>query len=1034
MFSGTLRKVKDVVNKTLAETAAPFNDEPAGPTEAGVYKNLLVELQYNQLLISREYQQLFKDKEDEIRRLKKLVGEPIEEGDGVESPRKEKEGAKPMKDLSPEDMKAVLREWDRKMKNNIVQKTEALAEAQIYRESVELLRTQMEAMKETIKEQEMKLRELQSVSKKQGSLDQSRADHQAAMEKLVAEFAHTQEELNKTKELLVQADLEIEALRTKATSDARTLEILSKSAPTSDSELQNVLQQREEEWNRKIAEIRDDAFAQQTKLEADLKEAVKRFEESQAALESLRADLQNALGMQADMIARTKKDAEEEIAAAAMERDEAVSKLHEGEAVLKEALEKLAKAEKELEKVSIDHEELVASRSVSSQKDLEMKESALESTRNELYKAQKAVEELRASSDAMVASLKSELEAKNKDIEALSVDKENLESEKSAIAAMGAKSLERAAQIQNELDALTKSHSNELEQLRSENDVENKKAQAQLAKFAQETGYLKETNQQLQLAVDENTRRLQSVDAELVSSKKALSDALEQRNKLEHDLAEARGENTKLGTEMSQLKRQLDETAQRIEREIERVRSECLDEQNRRLKEQSDAHTAEIAKARKETAEFKDLYTKETQLRRQVHDELMDMKGNIRVFARVRPVLPDEKKMAEERSGAGGSEIVTEFPSESGGRDIVVRREGSREGSDAKFEFDKVFDPQSAQEQVFETVAPLIVSVMDGVNVTLFAYGQTGSGKTFTMEGTRENPGVNIRALQRVFEIAHERAATYQYTFTVSVLEVYLETILDLLGDVEARDAREKLDIRQNPDTKQVFVQGLVKKPVSNMSEVQEILQLASKNRTVGAHNMNEHSSRSHLVFTLTAVATSLVKKEKLEGNLNLIDLAGSERVGKTDAQGDRLKEAQSINKSLSALGDVINALSLKNSHIPFRNSKLTYLLQDQLQGNAKVGFFANVSPTAFNSGETMCTLNFANRCRKTELGRAKKNVVGGGNEQLAQENAKLKRQLEELQSGGSGSGTPTPTSTPVRTPVKSMSTSASSKRGLEKD
>jgi kinesin family protein C2/C3 len=490
---------------------------------------------------------------------------------------------------------------------------------------------------------------------------------------------------------------------------------------------------------------------------------------------------------------------------------------------------------------------------------------------------------------------------------------------------------------------------------------------------------------------------------------------------------------------MSQLKRQLDETAQRIEREIERVRTECLDEQNRRLKEQSDAHAADMGKARKETAEFKDLYTKETQLRRAVHDELMDMKGNIRVFARVRPVLPDEKKMAEEKSGAAGSEVVTDFPSESGGRDIVVRREGSREGSDAKFEFDKVFDPQSTQEEVFNTVAPLIVSVMDGVSVTLFAYGQTGSGKTFTMEGTKENPGVNVRALQRVFEIARDRSTTYSYTFTVSVLEVYLETILDLLGDVEARDAREKLDIRQNPDTKLVFVQGLVKKPVSNMAEVQEILQLASKNRTVGAHNMNEHSSRSHLVFTLTTVGTSLVKKEKFEGNLNLIDLAGSERIGKTDAQGDRLKEAQSINKSLSALGDVINALSLKNSHIPFRNSKLTYLLQDQLQGNAKVGFFANVSPTAFNSSETMCTLNFANRCRKTELGRAKKNVVGGTNEQLMQENARLKRQLEELQGGvpsgnGRDSAPPTPSSTPVRTPVKTLSTSAGSKRGLEKD
>ena len=1039
MLSG-LKKIRDQASGALKTFAEPSLD-PEGPTEAGVYKSLLVELQYNQLLISREYQELFKQKEDEIKRLKALAGEPVE-ADSESSSKKEGQAAKPMKDLSPEDIKTVLKEWDRKMKTNIIQKTEALAEAQIYRESVELLRAQLDAMKDTIKKQTEQIERLERSSKGKGH-EQALEHQKAGMEKLVEQFSIMEGEASATREMLKQAELEIVALRTKAESDAETLALLSKNAPGDGAEVQELLKKREEEFTKTVEEMKLEFAARESELQAEITKLTTSLDETRMAMSNFEAAFNDSVAMQATMAAQSRKEAEEQVDAVTLEKDQAVSQLREREGALKEALHNLSRAESDLQRVAQEKEELLSSRSISAQQDLEHKEVALEQARDELRKAQRALEDYKTESQSSLESLKGSLAGKQLEVDEILSRIEDLELEKNALATRGAQSAEEAARLGGELEDAKKQLVDETTKLKSQYELEQVRLQVELDGASTEAKQYKAKNDELETTLAATGSRLAAVDEKLSSARQQLDTVMLEKQRLEEDLSKVNHEVARMTGEMGEMRKQLDETAKRIQEETERVRQQCVEEQEQRLSAQREVHAEELAKARRETAEYRELYTKETTLRRQVHDELMDMKGNIRVFARVRPVLPDERKMAEERQGAGGADVVTEFPAESAGRDLVVKREGAREGSDAKFEFDKVFDPASTQEQVFETVSPLITSVMDGVNVTLFAYGQTGSGKTFTMEGNRESPGVNIRALHRVFDLAAERSTTYTYSFTVSVLEVYLETILDLLGDVESKDAREKLDIRQHPESKAVFVQGLVRRPVTNMKEVEEILQLASKNRTVGAHNMNENSSRSHLVFTLTAVGSSLLKKEKMEGNLNLIDLAGSERIGKTDATGDRLKEAMSINKSLSALGDVINALSLKNGHIPFRNSKLTYLLQDQLQGNAKVGFFANVSPTAFNSSETMCTLNFASRCRKTELGKAKKNVVGGDNvEQLMKDNARLRKQLEELQAGGGTSRLDTSFSstsgtTPVRTPSKSLMSGTSSsgaKRALEKE
>lgn len=242
--------------------------------------------------------------------------------------------------------------------------------------------------------------------------------------------------------------------------------------------------------------------------------------------------------------------------------------------------------------------------------------------------------------------------------------------------------------------------------------------------------------------------------------------------------------------------------------------------------------------------------------------------------------------------------------------------------------------------------------------------------------------------------------------------------VRDLLVDPRksnSADGKSKLDVRQSAAGN--VVPGLTEVPVQSTAEVAALMARGAESRAVGSHDMNEHSSRSHSILTITANGTSLADGSTLTSKLNLIDLAGSERVSKTDATGERLKEAQNINRSLSALGDVINALGKKGKggHVPFRNSKLTFLLQDSLSGNSKVLMFCNISPVSYNVGETMCTLNFAARCRSVELGQARK---GGESAELRKYKLMVTKLQDQLASSGQAGSPPPPPPIAVGTPA----------------
>ncbi|KAG6646584.1 kinesin-like protein KIN-14S isoform X2 [Carya illinoinensis] len=358
---------------------------------------------------------------------------------------------------------------------------------------------------------------------------------------------------------------------------------------------------------------------------------------------------------------------------------------------------------------------------------------------------------------------------------------------------------------------------------------------------------------------------------------------------------------------------------------------------------------------------LKKKYVEESSERKRLYNEVIELKGNIRVFCRCRPLNQTEI--------TNGCAPVVEFDSTQDNELQVVCSDSSKK----QFKFDHIFRPEDNQEAVFAQTKPIATSVLDGYNVCIFAYGQTGTGKTFTMEGTPENRGVNYRTLEELFRISEERGGIIRYGLFVSMLEVYNEKIRDLLVENSNQPAK-KLEIKQAAEGTQE-VPGLVEARVYGTEDVWELLKSGSRVRSVGSTNANELSSRSHCLLRVTVKGENLINGHCTKSHLWLVDLAGSERVGKTEVEGERLKESQFINKSLSALGDVISALASKTAHIPYRNSKLTHILQSSLGGDCKTLMFVQISPDVADLGETLCSLNFASRVRGIESGPARKQV-----------------------------------------------------------
>uniref|UniRef100_A0AAV2M7F3 Kinesin-like protein n=1 Tax=Knipowitschia caucasica TaxID=637954 RepID=A0AAV2M7F3_KNICA len=295
-----------------------------------------------------------------------------------------------------------------------------------------------------------------------------------------------------------------------------------------------------------------------------------------------------------------------------------------------------------------------------------------------------------------------------------------------------------------------------------------------------------------------------------------------------------------------------------------------------------------------------------------------------------------------------------------------LQRPGAVDEPPKQFTFDGTYFTEHTTEQMYNEIAyPLVEGVTEGYNGTIFAYGQTGSGKSFTMQGTAapgSQRGVIPRAFEHIFETIQCTENT-KFLVRASYLEIYNEEVRDLLGN----EAKNKLELKEHPE-RGVYVRDLSMRTVHSVGECEGVLQQGWRNRAVGYTLMNKDSSRSHSIFSihLEICTTDDSGHDHLRaGKLNLVDLAGSERQSKTGATGERLREATKINLSLSALGNVISALvDGRSKYIPYRDSKLTRLLQDSLGGNTRTLMIACLSPADCNYEETLSTLRYANRAK----------------------------------------------------------------------
>ena len=320
-------------------------------------------------------------------------------------------------------------------------------------------------------------------------------------------------------------------------------------------------------------------------------------------------------------------------------------------------------------------------------------------------------------------------------------------------------------------------------------------------------------------------------------------------------------------------------------------------------------------------------------------------------MCRFRPIIQNEKKYTKE------SCIISLNNEE-------VEIKSKNEYNNFTFHFDHIFNMDSSQKEIYEYCArDLVESVLSGYNGTIFAYGQTASGKTYTMEGIIddiEKEGIIPRMIKQVFKNIMLSNGDIEYMVKISMIEIYMEKIRDLLDLSKAN-----LNIRETKE-KEIYIEELTEHYVSTEEDVMELIKLGSENRTTNKTNMNEISSRSHSLVIMTIHQKNIKTLEAKSGKLYLVDLAGSEKISKTGSTGITLEEAKIINKSLSTLGMVINALTDgKSTHIPYRESKLTRILQESLGGNSKTCLIITCSPSQYNESETLSTLRFGTRAKK---------------------------------------------------------------------
>ncbi|POR32021.1 Kinesin-like protein [Tolypocladium paradoxum] len=495
---------------------------------------------------------------------------------------------------------------------------------------------------------------------------------------------------------------------------------------------------------------------------------------------------------------------------------------------------------------------------------------------------------------------------------------------------------------QQRMDALTRHYQQELEDERQRRDRETQEIRTRMSNEYQD----------MDLALQRKDREVQELGSRVETLRAELERERSLNSSLQTNISELSASNTTLEAKINSLKSHV----------------EFLESDSKAQSDSFSSMEARLQEALRAADEARQKLIKEETERRVLFNKYQELKGNIRVMCRVRPTLTNGE----------GEEAKISFPDDKTSAEIVLAGPEERSSLGAvsrknyPFEFDRVFTPGTQNEEIFGEISQLVQSALDGYNVCIFCYGQTGSGKTYTMSS---DDGMIPRATHMIYDtITKLKEKSWEYTMEGCFVEVYNEELNDLLTPNErSSDGRPKrLEIRHDEARKQTAILNCKSVQLNSASSVERMLQEAQSNRSVAATKANERSSRSHSVFILKLVGENSATGERCEGTLNLVDLAGSERLKHSQAEGERMKETQNINKSLSCLGDVIEALGRGSGHVPYRNSKLTHLLQYSLGGNSKTLMFVMVSPLETHLKETLTSLRFATKVHNTHIGTAK--------------------------------------------------------------
>lgn len=477
----------------------------------------------------------------------------------------------------------------------------------------------------------------------------------------------------------------------------------------------------------------------------------------------------------------------------------------------------------------------------------------------------------------------------------------------------------------------------------------------------------------------EMKKKLEDKTISLNSDLKKLDNEIEQQLKLNDEMKnikvkEAKENVDKLQQEYDFIKKEFEGKSEEIdalnnqvvatEQKLEQMETAITDKTN------------EINSKLERIMKMKEILADNEHKRRTLHNKLQELKGNIRVYCRIRPP-----------SASAVDQTLTDivYPksdddvNENMNQQVTISKEtvsndysqsqNSVKRNSYDFQFDKVFNPTHTNEHIFQELSQMVQSALDGFNVCVFAYGQTGSGKTWTM--SHPQSGMIPLTINKIFNDIHDLKQTgWVYLVTGQFLELYNESIIDLLT---ANPGDAKYEIKHDDINGRTTITNLSSIELKSSEQAISLFEKSASNRSTASTKSNERSSRSHSIFIMNIKGKNLKTGQESEGFLNLIDLAGSERLNNSQVKGDRLKETQYINKSLSCLGDVIYSLGQTSksstNHIPYRNSKLTYLLKHSLGGSSKTLMFVNISPLASNFGESLNSFRFATKVGNTKQG-----------------------------------------------------------------